>query len=114
MTHIAEIALFTADVPKLTAFYERLIGHPPRSRSESHAFFEVGGTTIFIHLATDDDDFEGAPNGDHIAFAVASQDRLSDELRSHGNDVVGPKDFYWGRSAYVHDPDGRIVELTQE
>jgi len=28
--------------------------------------------------------------------------------------VVGPKEFYWGRSAYVRDPDGRLVELTKE
>ena len=29
-----------------------------------------------------------------------------------GHDVTGPKDYYWGRSAYVRDPDGRIVELV--
>jgi hypothetical protein len=28
--------------------------------------------------------------------------------------VTGPKEYYWGRSAYVRDPDGRIVELVGE
>ena len=113
MARIAEVALFTADVPRLTDFYERLLGAAPRARSESHAYFDVGDTTIFIHLATDEAP-SGAPNGDHVAFAVGAPDGVSAELRQLGHDVTGPQDFYWGRSAYVRDPDGRIVELIRE
>jgi len=113
MARIAEVALFTTDVPRMIEFYERLLGTSPRSRSESHAYFDVGDTTIFIHLATDEAP-SGAPNGDHIAFTVPDQDSLSDELRSQGHDVSGPKQFYWGRSAYVRDPDGRIIELVAD
>jgi catechol-2,3-dioxygenase len=113
MARIAEVALFTTDVPRLIEFYERILGVQPRSRSESHAYFDVGQTTIFIHLATDEAP-SGAPNGDHVAFAVDDQDALSDGLRAQGHDVTGPQDFYWGRSAYVRDPDGRIVELIRE
>jgi catechol 2,3-dioxygenase-like lactoylglutathione lyase family enzyme len=112
MTRIAELALFTSDVPRLTEFYERILGQPPRSRSESHAYFDVGDTVIFIHFATDDSP-HGAPGGDHVAFAVADQDGLSAQLREVGLDVVGPKDFDWGRSAYVRDPDGRVIELVK-
>jgi catechol-2,3-dioxygenase len=114
MARLAEIALFTADVPRLIEFYERVLGMQPRSRSESHAYFDVGETTILIHLVTDDDVPHDAPGGDHVAFAVAAQDALSDELRGTGHDVVGPKVYDWGRSAYVRDPDGRIVELIQD
>jgi catechol-2,3-dioxygenase len=114
MTRLAEIALFTADVPRLTEFYERVLGTPPRSRSESHAYFDVGDTTMLIHLVTDDELPADAPGGDHVAFAVSAQDALSDELRGAGHRVVGPKVYDWGRSAYVRDPDGRIVELVQE
>jgi catechol 2,3-dioxygenase-like lactoylglutathione lyase family enzyme len=113
MARIAEVALFTPDVPRMIEFYEQVLGAPPRSRSESHAFFDVGGVTVFIHLATDEAP-SGAPNGDHIALAVADQDGLSDALRGLGHDVSGPKQFYWGRSAYVRDPDGRIIELVAE
>jgi catechol 2,3-dioxygenase-like lactoylglutathione lyase family enzyme len=114
MTGLAEIALFTADVPRLTEFYERVLGVPPRSRSESHAFFDVGATTILIHLVTDDDVPHDAPGGDHIAFAVPSQDAVSHDLRESGHDVIGPKTYDWGRSAYVRDPDGRLIEIMQE
>jgi catechol-2,3-dioxygenase len=113
MARIAEVALFTTDVPRMIEFYEQVLGAAPRSRSESHAYFDVGGTTVFIHLATDEAP-SGAPNGDHIAIAVSDQEGLSDELRSHGHDVSGPKQIYWGRSAYVRDPDGRIIELIAE
>jgi len=111
MARIAEVALFTTDVPRMIEFYEHVLGAAPRSRSESHAYFDVGETTVFIHLATDEAP-SGAPNGDHIALAVSDQDGLSEELRSRGHEVSGPRQFYWGRSAYVRDPDGRIIELV--
>ena len=114
MARLAEIALFTADVPRLVDFYERVLGKQPRSRSESHAYFDVGETTILIHLVTDDDVPHDAPGGDHVAFAVPAQDALSDDLRGAGHQVIGPKVYDWGRSAYVRDPDGRIVELVQD
>ena len=113
MPRIAEVALFTDDVPGLTAFYERLLGQPPDSRSDSHATFELAGTTLFIHVAGNGADHEGAPNSDHVAFAL-DQDAAADRACSAGLDVVGPRDFYWGRSAYLRDPDGRAVELQPE
>jgi catechol-2,3-dioxygenase len=112
MPRIAEVALFTDDVPGLAAFYARLLGRPPDSSSENHASFDLGGTTLFIHVAGVAGP-EGAPNSDHVAFAL-DQDAAAERARSAGVEVVGPKDFYWGRSAYLRDPDGRAVELTQD
>jgi catechol-2,3-dioxygenase len=112
MPRIAEVALFTEDVARLTAFYERLLGRPPDSRSDSHASFDVEGTTLFIHVVGAGD-HEGAPNADHVAFAL-DQDAAAECVRSAGVDVVGPRDYYWGRSAYLRDPDGRAVELQAE
>jgi catechol-2,3-dioxygenase len=99
MPRIAEVALFTSDVPGLTAFYEGLLGRPPDSSSESHASFDLDGTTLFIHIKGNG--VEGAPNEDHVAFADVGE-------------VVGAKEFYWGRSAYLRDPDGRAVELQAD
>src|ERR1700730_5186200 len=112
MPRIAEVALFTDDVPRLAAFYERLLGRPPDSSSDSYASFALEGTTLFIHVAGGEGP-EGAPGVDHVAFAL-DQDAAADRVRSAGVDVVGPKDFYWGRSAYLRDPDGRAVELQDE
>jgi predicted enzyme related to lactoylglutathione lyase len=112
MPRIAEVALFTDDVPGLVAFYERLLGRPPDSSSDSHASFDLDGPTLFIHIAAEAGP-EGAPNVDHFAF-VLDQDAAADRARSAGVDVVGPKEYYWGRSAYLRDPDGRAVELQTE
>jgi catechol-2,3-dioxygenase len=112
MPRIAEVALFTDDVPGLTAFYERLLGRRAKSSSDSHATFDLQGTTLFIHVRGDGD-HEGAPNGDHVAFAL-DQDAAAERVRSAGVDVLGPKDYYWGRSAYLRDPDGRAVELQAD
>jgi catechol-2,3-dioxygenase len=112
MPRIAEVALFTEDVARLTAFYEKLLGRPPNSASESHASFGLGEATLFIHVARPDG-VEGAPNRDHVAFAL-DQDAAAGRAREAGADVVGPRDFYWGRSAYLRDPDGRAVELQAE
>jgi catechol-2,3-dioxygenase len=112
MPRIAEVALFTGDVPGLAAFYERLLGRPPDSSSESHASFDLHGTTLFIHVAGSDG-VEGAPNTDHVAFTL-DQDEAVERVRAAGAEVVGPRDFYWGRSAYLRDPDGRAVELQAE
>lgn len=54
----------------LTAFYERLLGKSPASSSDSHASFDLEGTTLFIHVLGESD-HEGAPNADHLAFALA-------------------------------------------
>ena len=40
--------------------------------------------------------------------------RGANDLMKLCHDVIGPKVYDWGRSAYVRDPDGRIVELMQE
>jgi catechol-2,3-dioxygenase len=111
MPRIAEVALFTDDVPGLTAFYERVLGRPPNSSSDSHASFGLDGTTLFIHLRGESD--LKAPNADHVAFAL-DQEAAAERVRATGVEVVGPKEYYWGRSAYVRDPDGREVELQAE
>ena len=110
MPRISEVALFTDDVPGLADFYEQLLGRGADSRSDSHASFDLGGTTLFIHVKGDAADHEGAPNSDHVAFAL-DQDAAAERARGSGADVAGPKDYYWGRSAYLRDPDGRAVEL---
>jgi catechol-2,3-dioxygenase len=112
MPRVAEVALFTDDVAGLTAFYERLLGRPPESRSDSHASFDLGGTTLFIHVAGGESP-GGAPNADHVAIAL-DQDDAAERARAGGADVVGPQKFYWGRAAYLRDPDGRVIELRQE
>jgi catechol-2,3-dioxygenase len=113
MPRFAEFALFTEDVARLAGFYERLLGRPAESRSASHASFDLGGTTLFIHVAGGEAAQDAPPNADHVAIAL-DQDAAAERARAGGTDVIGPQDFYWGRSAYLRDPDGRLIELQAD
>lgn len=113
MSEFVEIALFTDDVQAARRFYERLLGTSPEAEWPGGAIYAAGGVKLLVHeraRAMED----GPPNEDHIALAVADVDGACDELRTQGVALlVEPRDYPWGRSAYLRDPDGRLVELAQ-
>jgi catechol 2,3-dioxygenase-like lactoylglutathione lyase family enzyme len=110
---IVEVALFTDDVPGLRDVYAQLLQSSPEAEWPGGAVFAVSGAKILVHqcrVAMDD----GPPNEDHFALGVADLDRACDQLRESGATfLVEPRDYPWGRSAYLRDPDGRLVELAQ-
>jgi catechol 2,3-dioxygenase-like lactoylglutathione lyase family enzyme len=108
---LTELALFTSDVQGVTAFYERVLGVAPADRSERHAVFALGDVGLRIHAAVEPAPGD-PPADDHVAFGVEGLDARAADLEAAGLVVDGPRDLPWGRSAYVRDPDGRLVELT--
>ena len=108
---LTEVALFTADVEGVTAFYERVLGVPPAARSEQHAVFALGEVVLRVHASVEPAPGD-PPADDHVAFGVEALDARAADLEAGGLAVDGPRDLPWGRSAYVRDPDGRLVELT--
>jgi catechol 2,3-dioxygenase-like lactoylglutathione lyase family enzyme len=110
MRRVVEIALFTDDPDRMIGFYEELLAALPVQRWDGGATFDLGGLMLLIH-AREPSDPAGPANCDHVAFGVDDVDGAAAHLRERGFDVLGPKDYYWGRSAYLHDPDGRMLEL---
>ena len=108
---LIEVALFTADADRLTDFYERVLALEPAERSPGHAVFALGDLVLRIHAAVDPAPGD-PPADDHIAFSFAELDDHADSLAAAGIPVDGPRDLPWGRSAYLRDPDGRLVEVT--
>jgi len=111
---LTELAFFTNNVAEMTTFYQRLLGSEPIAQSEDMAIFLVGTTKIFIHrqytAAAGD-----LPPDNHMAFSVADVDATTQDLVAQGLTVeVPPKEYYWGRSAYLRDPDGHQIEVTAE
>ncbi|MGH7752904.1 MAG: VOC family protein [Gemmatimonadales bacterium] len=112
MRRLGEIALFTADVDRLVEFYRTVLEAEPAfwQRGEA-ASFTLGDVSLFLHR-TGAPAPDLPPNHDHIAFFVDDVDAESARLRAQGVEAqTSPRDFYWGRSAYYRDPDGRQVEL---
>lgn len=113
MTALGEIALFTDDVGTVSDFYRALVGVAPVAEWPGGALFAAGDAKILVHeRATAMDG--GPPNEDHFALAVADLEAACASLRDAGCEfLVEPREYPWGRSAYLRDPDGRLVELAQ-
>jgi catechol 2,3-dioxygenase-like lactoylglutathione lyase family enzyme len=108
---LTELALFTSDVAGVCDFYERGLGIAPAERSDQHAVFLLGEVVLRIHVAVDPGPGD-PPADDHVAFTVDGLDGRAAELAAAGVSIDGPRHLPWGRSAYVRDPDGRLVELV--
>ena len=101
---LREVALFTDDVDALVDFYKRVLGREPSASWPGGATFDLDGITLLIHVKGGAE--EGMPpNVDHFAIGVADVDAEASRLGAEA------KDYDWGRSAYLHDPDGRLVEI---
>ena len=54
------------------------------------------------------------PPENHVALGVPDVDAACEALQAQGLTVdLAPKDYSWGRSAYLRDPDGHLIELNQ-
>lgn len=111
---LSELAYFTNNVQQMTDFYRILLGVEPVAHSDDMAIFVQGETKIFIHRKYPASEGDLPPNN-HIAFTVEDVDGVCQTLIKQGLVIeIPPKDYYWGRSAYLRDPDGYQVELTGE
>lgn len=106
-----ELTRFTDDVGATVAFYETLLGAEPVSRWDGGAVFDLGSATLLVHEAVD---HGAAPGEDHAAFAVEDVDAVCDTLVDRGLAIEWPPaDYDWGRSAYLRDPNGDLLELIE-
>lgn len=107
------ITLFTNDVAKATTFYKRLLNVDPIETSEIATLFEIIGFKYFIHKNHDKNP-DLPPSEDHYEFEVENLDQTIKYLENNGLTVeFQPKEYYWGRSAYMRDPDGRLIEIRE-
>lgn len=113
MKTLTEIASFTDKLPEMTAFYQKLLGTDPAAQSEDMSIFMLGETRLFLHRSYIPKDGELPPEN-HIAFKIDDVDQTCRELQSDGLKIeIPPKEYYWGYSAYLRDPDGKMIELIQ-
>jgi predicted enzyme related to lactoylglutathione lyase len=110
---IVEIARFVDDVPKAIAFYRLLLRVEPSYSDVSLATFKANGVTVLVHVR-----YEPGPGDlpceDHIAFGVEDVDQTVAALTQKGLTVeYPPRDYDWGRSAYLREPTGSLIEIAQ-
>ena len=111
---LTELAYFTDNVKEMADFYQRLLGERPVAQSEQMTIFAIGGVRLLIHYRYPLQQGELRAEN-HIAFQVENVDETCRELVRQGLTVeIAPHNFYWGRSAYLRDPDGHQIEITQK
>lgn len=110
---LSEIAHFTSNVAAMAAFYQTLLGSDPAAASPDMAIFMAGDVKVFIHKSYEPGEGDLPPENHH-AYTVADIDAVCRALVENGLALERePQDYYWGRSAYLRDPDGNLLELIQ-
>ena len=118
---VSELVLEVSDLARAEDFYSRHLGLPVVERwPHRDAIWVLAGMTR-IGLWRPQVGLEGSQGGQHVHFAMQLpegefEDKVS-ALRAQGHEVpvheFGPlaPGAANSRSAYVHDPDGHLVEF---
>ena len=108
-----------ADLGRSLAFYRDLLGLEagyrwPAEGEGDPQFVVVSAGDASLGLAAGDNPYEPDDRFE-LCFYVASVDGTVTDLRAHGVPVLHePEDMPWGeRMAWVADPDGNRVHLTE-
>lgn len=126
ITGLLETALYVADLSRAAGFYERVLGLEAMVRGPRLVALDAGRQGVlllFLRGATSEDvvgESGTIPGHEgegrlHMAFAVpaGSLDDWRRHLADEGVALIG--EMRWprgGRSLYLHDPDGHVIELA--
>jgi catechol 2,3-dioxygenase len=112
------VALRVADLDRMVAFYERVVGLDPQARDADRAVLGAGGDPLLVLLAA-----PGTPARDpaaaglfHTAFRVPSRAALGDALDRVGTAwrLDGASDHRVSEALYLRDPEGNGIELYRD
>jgi catechol 2,3-dioxygenase-like lactoylglutathione lyase family enzyme len=110
---ITEIAHFTSNLPGMVEFYRQVLGKEPDEQTNGTATFQSGTVQLFLHEMVQPGEGQLPPEK-HVAIAVPDLEKACQKLTEAGIPIEkGPQEYYWGKSAYLRDPDGNQIELHQ-
>jgi len=112
---VSELVLEVVDLAAAEAFYAGAFGFPVVERSEGRVWL-MAGTQTRIGLWRPQVGIANGRGGLHVHYAMHIDDKDFEaavaRLRQHGHEpeLVSFDDDDRGRSLYVTDPDGNVVE----
>ncbi len=109
---LEEIAIFTDQVAESTKFYQSL-GGKTAYQNENMAVIQFENVNILIHARYEPGEGD-LPCENHIAFGTTNLDAEIERLKASDTVIeYPPANYDWGRSAYLRDPNGLLVELSE-
>jgi catechol 2,3-dioxygenase-like lactoylglutathione lyase family enzyme len=114
---IGQISREVSDIEKAVAWYRDVLGLPHLFTFGDLAFFDCGGTRLFLTSRKD----EGAAGNSVLYFRVENIEAAYDELRSRGVSFRGvPHRIHRHENgveewmAFFDDPDGGVLALMSQ
>jgi catechol 2,3-dioxygenase-like lactoylglutathione lyase family enzyme len=113
---VSELVLEVVDLEAAERFYAGILGWPVVDRwPQREAIWVMAGEQTRIGLWRPQVGLAGGRGGLHVHYAVRIEeddyDAAVEHLRAEGLEVEEISFEGAGRSAYVDDPDGNVVEL---
>jgi catechol 2,3-dioxygenase-like lactoylglutathione lyase family enzyme len=119
-----EAAIAVSDLARAREFYEAKLGLRPADEDEQGVRYQCGGGTgVFIYLSEQN---AGTSTATIAGWLVDDLERTMDELASHGiaferydqpglkTDERGVFDGGEFKAAWVQDPDGNTLAITED
>lgn len=118
------VVLIVSDLGRSVAFYQGTLGFRLQHRAERFAQLDAGGTRLGLYTREAMQETLGRPLDPppasapafELGFKVDDCDAAFAELvRAGAPSAARPTTRFWGqRTAYVHDPDGNLIEIVQD
>jgi catechol 2,3-dioxygenase-like lactoylglutathione lyase family enzyme len=126
LDRVIETCLYVDDLARAAVFYEGVLGLAAMTGDARFCAYDVGGKSVLllfrrgatletVHLPGGTIPPHDGHGPLHVAFAVSAEEFADWEARlaAHQVAVEGRTDWpQGGRSLYVRDPDGHLVELA--
>ncbi len=119
ITRVEAICLLVSNLISSRDYYENKLGLTVSLTDTGFVEYKLGDTPLAIFerkhaTAMFPSKFMSRPGGAVIALKVSDVHKLCKNLEEKGvTPFEGPKKVPWGQTvAYIHDPDGHIIELT--
>jgi catechol 2,3-dioxygenase-like lactoylglutathione lyase family enzyme len=119
--YLTHTIVFVSNMQRALDFYCNILGLTAATTSPGWSVLDAGpGPKLALHLTPEPPSAPAPgptlpPGQVQLTFSVAAIDVLCADLRSRGFTVTGPADQpeIGLRTAYVRDPDGTALQLTQ-
>ena len=116
---VKDVYYNVSNMDKAVKFYRDVLGMNLIATSPYWTALEIGGVQIGLHWSGGEPvpairfDEHGSHNGATVTLFSDDLGADTQNLMTHGVEIVGQLDEEWGKLTVFKDPDGNILKLMQ-